>query len=241
MTDFTSITQVKRRALPSARRSVYFEVSSRWCQGSSPTSRRRSHLTHMLPSQPGTTEAQRIALFGAQRLAVHLERDETVVQRLFHRDRAGHRRGVSPFRQHPFAVGLHAGFFQQVAQRHTGIDHVVDHAVGELAAIQLRAAPLHAAIGRAFEEVDPVFAREALQVLHGEDQRRVDQAVDHQPVIGRIDDRRAAMVTLEAQPVRRDDAVKLMQRREVDRGNRIGGQPRHIAAHDMASNSDGFP
>jgi hypothetical protein len=41
------------------------------------------------------------------------------------------------------------------------------------------------------------------------------------------------MVTLEAQPVRRDDAVKLMQRREIDRGNRIGGQPWHIAAHDI--------
>src|SRR3546814_19126610 len=30
MTDFTSISQVKRRALPLASRSVYFEVSSRW-------------------------------------------------------------------------------------------------------------------------------------------------------------------------------------------------------------------
>jgi hypothetical protein len=67
---------------------------------------------------------------------------------------------ASPPRQHPFAVGLHPGFFQQVAQWHTGIDHVVDHAVGELAAIELGAAPLHAAIGSAFEEVDPVFGAE---------------------------------------------------------------------------------
>src|SRR3546814_15861690 len=55
MTDFTSISQVKRRALPLASRSVYFEVSSRWCQALSPTSSRRSHFTHLFPSQPGTT------------------------------------------------------------------------------------------------------------------------------------------------------------------------------------------
>ena len=54
-TDLASMVQVKRRERPSANKSVYFAVSSRVCQGSSPTSMRRSHFTHILPSQPGTT------------------------------------------------------------------------------------------------------------------------------------------------------------------------------------------
>src|SRR5690348_17426437 len=58
MTDFASITQVNWRALPFSMRSVYFAVSSRVYQGSSPTFRRRSHFTHMLPSHPGTTRSE---------------------------------------------------------------------------------------------------------------------------------------------------------------------------------------
>jgi hypothetical protein len=137
------------------------------------------------------------------------------------------------FRHHPLAVGLHPGFFEQVFQWHAGIHHVVHHAVGELAAIELGAAPFHAGIGRAFEEVDVIAAREAHQVLHGEDQRLVHQAVDHQPVLGRVHVCNAGMVTLETQPVRGNDAVKVMQRREVHRRHRIGRQPFHVAAHHL--------
>src|SRR5699024_2968491 len=56
MTDLASMTQVNMRALPSAIRSVYFEVSSRVIHGLSPTFSRRSHLTFMLASQPGSTK-----------------------------------------------------------------------------------------------------------------------------------------------------------------------------------------
>ena len=55
MTDFASITHVHLRAVPSSYTSVYFDVSSRLSTAMSVTSMRRSHLTHMLPSQPGTT------------------------------------------------------------------------------------------------------------------------------------------------------------------------------------------
>src|ERR1039458_10757177 len=55
MTDLASISKVNWRALPSANRSVYFDVSSRVYQGWSPTLIRRSHFTQTLPSQPGTT------------------------------------------------------------------------------------------------------------------------------------------------------------------------------------------
>src|SRR3546814_10248756 len=92
----------------------------------------------------------------------------SVVERLFLVDRAGHRRGVGALRQQPLAAGLHAGLVQQRAKAHAGIDHAVHHAVGELAAVELRAAPLHAGVGRALQEVDSVLAREALDVRHGE-------------------------------------------------------------------------
>ena len=103
----------------------------------------------------------------------------------------------------------------------------------ELAAIELGAAPFHAGIGGAFEEIDPVLARKPHDVFHGEDELLVDETVDHQPVHGRIDLRDAGMMTLEAEAIRRDDAVKLMQRGEVHRGFARRGQPFHITAHDM--------
>ena len=55
MTDFASMTKVNCRAVPSGSRSVYFAVSSRVWAGAATTLSRRSHLTWVLPSQPGTT------------------------------------------------------------------------------------------------------------------------------------------------------------------------------------------
>src|SRR5258705_13130643 len=50
MTDFTSIGYVNRSDLPSAWRSLYFDVSSLVIVGVSVTLIRRSHFTLMLPS-----------------------------------------------------------------------------------------------------------------------------------------------------------------------------------------------
>src|SRR3546814_10630932 len=70
-------------------------------------------VANLQPAQPlhphvalpaGHHEAQRIALLRAQRLAVHGESDYAVVERLFHGDRAGHRRGVGALRQQPLAA-----------------------------------------------------------------------------------------------------------------------------------------
>ena len=55
ITDFASITQVNILAFPSESRSVYLDVSSLVIYGLSPNSNLRSHLTHILPSHPGTT------------------------------------------------------------------------------------------------------------------------------------------------------------------------------------------
>ena len=165
----------------------------------------------------------RIALLGTQHLAVHAIGDQAIVERLGERDRARHRRGVGALGQNPFRIRFDARLFQQQFERHAGVLHAMHHAVGVLDAVELGAAPLHAGIGGAFQEMDAIDARQALDVLERENQRLVDQTMQHQPVIVRIDFGDAAMVTFEAQTVRRDDAVEFVQRRERDRRLRRRG------------------
>ena len=105
--------------------------------------------------------------------------------------------------------------------------------MGELTAIKLCATPFHAGIGGTFQEIDPVFPWKTHQVLHGENQRRVDKSMDHQPVLTGVDLGNAAVVALETQAVRCDDPVKFMKRGKIDRRHRIRGQPWHIAPFDM--------
>ena len=89
------------------------------------------------------------------------------------------------------------------------------HAVRVLAAIELGASPFHAGIGGALEEIDFIDARQPLEIVQREDQRLIDQPVHHQAVVVRIDLRDATVMAFEAEPVRRDDAVELMQRRKA--------------------------
>ena len=107
------------------------------------------------------------------------------------------------------------------------------HTVRILAAVELRAAPFHPGVRGTFQKVDAVHAREALQVGERKDQILLDEAVDDQPVVFRIDLRDATVVTLEAEPARGDDTVKLVQRRKADRGLAACRQPLHVAANDM--------
>ena len=86
----------------------------------------------------------------------------------------------------------------------------------ELAAVQLRAAPLHAGICRAFQKINLVHARHAPDIIHREHQWLLDEAVDHQSVTGRINLRDSGVMPLEAKARRRDDAVECMQRRKID-------------------------
>ncbi len=121
------------------------------------------------------------------------------------------------FEQEPFGIRLQSGLIQQDPERHTGVHDVVDHAVRELTAVELRSPPLHAGIRRAFEKIDLADPRHALDVVHGEDKRRVDETVDHHPVVGRVDLGNAAVMALKAKSGRRDDSVQPMKRREVHR------------------------
>src|SRR5260370_3517418 len=53
--------------------------------------------------------------------------------------------------------------------------------------------------------------RRAPDVIHGEDERLVDEAMEHQAVLLRIDRGDAGMMALVEQSVRRDDAVEVLQ------------------------------
>ncbi len=182
----------------------------------------------------GNDDAERIALLGPERFAVHAPDHHAVLERFLDRDRARHACGVGAFHEKPFRVRANAGLIEHRFERDAGVHDVVHHAVRVLAAVQLRAAPLHAAIRRAFEEIDAVHpVRETLQILEREDHRLFDQAVDHQAVLRRIDFGDAAVMTLETKSARRDDAVELMERREIHRRLAACRQPFDIAPHDM--------
>jgi hypothetical protein len=105
----------------------------------------------------------------------------------------------------------------------------------ELQRIHLRGAPLHAAIGRAFDEVNARHRWKAHDVFHGENERTLDQTMDHQPVLIRIDVRPACMMALEKQAVRCDDAMQVLQRRKADGRFGPGRQPWHVAPDAPAS------
>ena len=91
------------------------------------------------------------------------------------------------------------------------------HAMRVLAAIELGTPPFHAGIGRAFEKIDLIDPRQPLELVECEDERLFDKAMQHQPVVRRIDLCDAAVMTLKAEPVGGDDSVQLVQRREAYR------------------------
>ena len=188
--------------------------------------------------EPRHDEADGVAVFFPKRLAIGVEGDKDVVHRLFQRHGAAVGGRIGALGIDPFAFGLHARLFQQQPQRHADIFHVVDHALGELAALKLRAAPFHAAVRRAFAEGGAGFAGKAGEVFVGEDQRCFDKPVDHQAIVGFRQLDRAGMVAFKGAALRGYRAFKRVDRREVDRGDGAFGQPFDIAAHDLRFKAD---
>ena len=93
----------------------------------------------------------------------------------------------------------------------------MNHAMRVLAAIELGTSPFHARIGRAFEKIDLVDPRQPLELVKCEDERFFNKAMQHQPIVRRINPRDAAVVTFKAKPVGGNDSVELVQRRETHR------------------------
>ena len=70
---------------------------------------------------------------------------------------------------------------------------------------------------------------------------RVDQAMQHQPMLRRIDGRNAAMMALVEQPVRRDDAVEILQRRPAGGRDVLLAEFFEMFLTTSFSNGDGAP
>ncbi len=179
------------------------------------------HPAHALDA--GHHEAQRIALLGAQHLAVLAVRDQHfAVLDHRHRDGAGHRRAVGALGEHEAAaLVVGAAHVEHHLERHAGELAAREHAVGVLAGRHCDVAPFHAGVGAALDEVEARHRRQPHDLVHGEDLRGLQQAlvgaVDHQPVLRRIDVPPALVMALEVQPARRDDAEQRLQRRERHR------------------------
>ena len=113
-----------------------------------------------------------------------------------------------------------AGFAQQRRERHAGpfagARQAVDLLRREIGLVAFTAIDA-AAVARAFHRANHRAAREAVQVVEGEDQRPIDHAVDQQRVLLRIDRGHAAVMALEVQIGRRDDAVEILERRQARR------------------------
>ena len=100
--------------------------------------------------------------------------------------------------------------------------------------IELRGAPLHAAVRRAFKEVNARFARHAHDVLEREDNRAIDKPVNHEPRVALVRFHESVVIALEKHARRRDDARLVLHGREADRRRLVGREPWHDAALHVA-------
>ena len=178
-------------------------------------------------------DAQRISLLWPQRFAVLGVDDKAIVEAFGERQAAVHAGAVGAFDHDPFGFLLQPDLVEKGRERHAGPFGAADHAVGELQRVELRLAPFHAAVGWAFDEMDARHRREADDVVHRQHQRPLDQAMDQEPVLARVDVDAAGVEALEEQPVRGDDAVQGLQRRKADRGFLARREPGHVAANDL--------
>ncbi len=156
-------------------------------------------------------QPQWIALLRAQPLAILAVHQHRVFETFFDRNAARHRGGIGAFGDHPFCPGLQSCFLQNQFEAYAGPFGTAQETdkVGRRFAVGF----LVARVARAFEEIDVRLGRKALDVVHGKDQRFVDEAVEHQSMLRRIDGGNPAMMAFIEQSVRRDDAVEILQRR----------------------------
>ena len=149
-------------------------------------------------------------------------------------------RTIRAFDEYPLCILLETDFLQKRRQLHPSPFGATDHAMCKLQRIQLRATPFHPAIGRTFDEMNPRRGRKPQNILHGQNQRPIDQPMDHKSMLVRIDVGSSRMVSLEEQSVRSDNPMQVLQRRETD--GRLGSsrEPRHVPP-DHASLGIGGP
>ena len=107
-----------------------------------------------------------------------------------------------------------AAVIQQCGQWYTREFAAGQHAVRVLHRRHRGMSPFHCGVGTALQKVNARHRGESHQIIHREDHRRLDQAMDHQPMRIGCNIVPALMVSFKMQAIRRDDAKQRLQRGE---------------------------
>ena len=181
----------------------------------------------------GQQQAQRIAVRGPHFLAVLIEAQKRVIHCLGEREAAAHGGGIGTFRHDPFGGRIDPRLVQKRGEPHPGPLRAGHQSVDRRRVERLRLRRVErATVAGAFEESNPRFTVIAGERFHREDQRPLDQAMDHEPVLVGIDVRCPGMAAVEVQAVRRGHPLQMVMRRarmlRARLGLRIAQRARHI-------------
>ena len=122
-------------------------------------------------------------LLRPHRLAVHAVGDDAVVHRLGDRHARGALHFLGAFGDEPCRAAFQAALLEQRRKQHAGPFGATGHPVRFLHGLLPAIVP----VSRALDEMQAGDGREALQVVHGEGQGPIHQAVNHQRVLLGID------------------------------------------------------
>ena len=164
--------------------------------------------------EAGHHQPHREPLLRPHRLAIHAVGDDAVFHRLGHRHARGALHFLRPFRDEPGCPAFQAALLEQRRQEHAGPFGTARHPVRLLHG---RRSPRRS-IARALDEMDAGDRGEPLQVLHGEGQRTVHHAVNHQAVLAGIDVRKK----------RSAGCPHVVERGRCDHPDRILQRGRHV-------------
>ena len=177
----------------------------------------------MFPSKPGSRRRSGIALGGSQVFAVGGIDEQPIGHRLGGGDAAVEPRGIGPLRQDPPPTRFDPDLAQDGGERHSGPFGAAGPAVGELHRGAHRGlGPLREGIPGALQEVGHRDRGKALEVVHREERGALDQAMDQEPMLARVDGRDAPEVDLVEEGIGRDGAGHVSQGGEAD--DRVGGE-----------------
>ena len=168
----------------------------------------------------GNEQPDRVTLLDPKRLAVLAVGDEHILHRLCDRHGVREFAGVVALGNQPRPLRLDPDLIQQDGQRHAGPLAATRHPVNELDRqphVRIALAVDHGgAIAMAFQEMNPGDRRQALEIVHGEAQWAIHQAMDREPMFRRIDlGEMGRMVLHEVQLGRRDDPRVILQWRVI--------------------------
>ena len=136
--------------------------------------------------EAGNHQPHRKPLLRPHRLAVHAVGHDAVFHRLGNRHARRALHFLRPFGDEPGCPAFQAALLEQRGKEHAGPFGAARHAVRFLNVLR----PARRSVPRALDEMKARDGREPLQVLHGERQRTVHHAVNHETVLPGIDVRK---------------------------------------------------